>query len=79
MEVNLKHGDKEKTKEEVIKMNKVLEHIKITGFTRFRNVIQVAMRIVGEDVGMKKSNTKKKKESFCKRKILRDISRSLAE
>ena len=78
-EVNLKYGDKEKTKEEVIKMNKVLEHIKITGFTHCRNVIQVAMRIIGEEVGMKKSNTKKKKEPFCKRKILRDISRSLAE
>ena len=75
-EVNLKYGDKEKTKEEVIKMNKVLEHIKITGFTHCRNVIQVAMRIIGEEVGMKKSNTKKKKERFCKRKILRDISRS---
>ena len=75
-EVNLKYGDKEKTKEEVIKMNKVLEHIKITGFTHCRNVIQVAMRMVGEEVGMKKSNTKKKKELFCKRKILRDISRS---
>ena len=75
-EVNLKYGDKEKTKEEVIKMNKVLEHIKITGFTHCRNVIQVAMRIVGEEVGMKKSNTKKKKEPFCKRKILRDVSRS---
>ena len=75
-EVNLKYGDKEKTKEEVIKMNKVLEHIKITGFTNCRNVIQVAMRMVGEEVGMKKSNTKRKKEPFCKRKILRDISRS---
>ena len=75
-EVNLKYGDKEKTKEEVIKMNKVLENIKITGFTHCRNVIQVAMRIIGEEVGMKKSNTKKKKEPFCKRKILRDISRS---
>ena len=28
-EVNLKYGDKEKNKEEVIKINKVLEHIKI--------------------------------------------------
>ena len=73
-EVNLKYGDKEKIKEEVIKMNKVLEHIKITGFTYCRNVIQAAMRIVGE-VGMKKSNAKKKKEPFCKRRILRDISR----
>ena len=28
-EVNLKYGDKEKIKEEAIKINKVLEHIKI--------------------------------------------------
>ena len=74
-EVNLKYGDKEKIKEEVIKMNKVLEHVKITGFTHCRNVIQAAMRIVGEGVGMKKSNAKKKKEPFRKRRILRDISR----
>ena len=74
-EVNLKYGDKEKIKEEVIKMNKVLEHIKITGFTHCRNVIQAAMKIVGEEVGMKKSNAKKKKEPFWKRRILTDISR----
>ena len=74
-EVNLKYGDKEKIKEEVKKMNKVLEHVKITGFTHCRNVIQAAMRIVGEEVGMKKSNAKKKKEPFWKRRILRDISR----
>ena len=37
MEVNLKYGDKEKIKEEVIKMNRVLEHVKITGFTQCRN------------------------------------------
>ena len=57
-EVNLKYGDKEKIKEEVIKMNEVLEHVKITGFTHCRNVMQAAMRIVGEEVGMKKSNAK---------------------
>ena len=39
MDVNLKYGDKEKIKKEVIKMNKVLEHVKITGFTQCRNVI----------------------------------------
>ena len=33
MEVNLKYGDKEKIKEEVIKVNKVCEHVQITGFT----------------------------------------------
>ena len=75
MEVNLKYGDKEKIKEEVIKINKVLEHVKITGFTHCRNVIQAAMKIVGEEVGMKKSNAKKKKEPFWKRRILTDISR----
>ena len=53
MEVNLKYGDKEKIKREVIKINKVLEHVKITGLTHCRNVIQAAMRIVGEEVGMK--------------------------
>ena len=74
-EVNLKYGDKEQIKEEVIKMNKVLEHVKITGFTHCRNVIQAAMKIVGEQVGMKKSNAKKKKEPFWKRRILTDISR----
>ena len=72
-DVNLKHEDKEKIKEEVIKINTVLKHVKITGFKHCRNVIQAAMRIVGE-VDMKKSNVKKKKEPFYKR-ILRDISR----
>ena len=32
----LKYGDKEKLREEGIKLNKVLEHVKITGFTHFR-------------------------------------------
>ena len=75
MEVNLKYGDKEKIKDEVIKMNKVLEHVKITGFTHRRNVRQVTMRIEGEKVGMKKLNAKKKTEPFWKRRILRDTSR----
>ena len=74
-EVNLKYGEKEKIKEGVIKMNKVLEHVKIAGFTHCRNAIQEAMKIVGEEVGMKKSNAKKKKEPFWKRRILTDISR----
>ena len=51
-EVNLKYGDKEKIKEEIIKMKKLLEHVKITRFTHCRNVIQATMKIV--DVGMKK-------------------------
>ena len=74
-EVNLKYGDKEKIKEELIKMNKVLEHVKTKGFTHCRNVIQAAMRIVGEEVVMQKSNAMKKKEPFRKRRILRNISR----
>ena len=53
-EVNLKDGDKEKIKEDVIKMNKVLQHVKITAFTHCRSVIQAAMKIVGEEVDMKK-------------------------
>ena len=53
-EVDLKYGDKERIKEEVIKVNKVLEHVKITGFAHCRNVIQAAMKIVGEEVGMSK-------------------------
>ena len=72
-EVNLKYEDKEKIIE-VIKINMVLEHVKITGFKHCRNVIQAAMRFIGE-VGMKKSNAKKKKEPFYKTIILRDISR----
>ena len=75
-EVNLKYGDKEKIKEEVIKINKVLEHVKTTGFTHCRNFVQAAMEILGEEVGMKKSNAKKKKTPFWKRRILTDISRS---
>ena len=67
-EVNLKYGDKEKIKEEVIKMNKVLEHVKITGFTHCRNVIQSAMRIVGKEVGMKKIKCKEEKGTTLEKK-----------
>ena len=56
-------------------MTNVLEHIKVTGFTYCKNVIKAAMKIVGEYVGMKKSNAKKEKEPFWKRRILTDISR----
>ena len=56
-------------------MNKVLKHLKITGFTHCRNVIQAAMRILREEVGMKKSNAKKKKKPFWKKRILTDISK----
>ena len=38
-DVKLKYRDKEKFEEEVIKMNKASEHLKITGFTHCRNVI----------------------------------------
>ena len=44
--VNLKYADKEKIKGKVIKMNKVLEHVKIAGFTHWRNVLQATMKIV---------------------------------
>ena len=44
-EVKLKYGDKEKIKEEIIKMKKLLEHVKITGFTHCRKVIQATMKI----------------------------------
>ena len=74
-EENLKYGDKEKIKEEIIKMNKVLEHVKITSFAHCRNVIQAAMKILGEEFGMKKSNAKKKKEPFWNRRTLTDISK----
>ena len=56
-------------------MSKVLEYVKITDFIDCGNVIHAAMKIVGEEVGMKKSNAKKKKEPFWKRRILIDISR----
>ena len=59
-------------------MSKVLEHIKITSFTHCKSAMQVAAtRILGEEVGMKKSNAKnkKKKKLLWKRRILRDISR----
>ena len=67
-EGNLKYGDKEKLKEEVIKMNKVLEHVKITAFTHYKKVIQVAMRKVGKEVGIEKSNAKKPKGTILKKK-----------
>ena len=38
-EVNLKHGEKEKLREEVIKLSKMLEDVKITGFVHYGNVI----------------------------------------
>ena len=59
---------KKEIKEEVINMNNVLEHVKITGFTHGRNVIQAAMKIVGEEVGMKKSNARKKKRNSLQKK-----------
>ena len=38
-EGNRKYGRKEKIKEEVLKMDKVLEHVKITAFIHSNNVI----------------------------------------
>ena len=66
---------REKLNEEVIKMNVVLQLIKITGFSHRRNVMQAAMGIVGEEFGMKKINVKEKKEPFWKRRILSNICR----
>ena len=67
-EGNLKYGDKEKLKEEVIKMNKVLEHVKITAFTHCKKVIQAAMTKVGKEVSIEKSNAKKPKGTILKKK-----------
>ena len=53
----------------------MLEHVKITGFTHCRNVIQAAIEIEEEEVSMTKSNAKKKKELFWKKRILTDISK----
>ena len=65
-EMKLKYEDNEKINEEVIKIKKVLEYVKTTGFAHYRNVTQAAMRIVREVIGMKRSNTKKKQEPFSK-------------
>ena len=54
-------------------MNKVLEHVKITGITQCRNVLQAGMKSVGEKIGMKQPKTKKKKKPFWKKRILADI------
>ena len=67
-EVNLKVLETEKIKEEVIKMKKVLKHVKITGFTHCRNVMQAVMKIIEEEVAMKKSNARKKKKTFLEKK-----------
>ena len=45
----------------------MLEHVKIADFKYCRNVIQAAMRIVAEEIGMKKSNAKKKKKDMRER------------
>ena len=65
-EINLKYEDNEKINEEAIKIKKVLEYVKTTGFAHCRNFTQAAMRVVREEVGMKRSNTKKKQEHFSK-------------
>ena len=68
-EINLKYVDKEKQQEKVICINKILEYVKLTG------IIQKAMRTVREEIGIKESNTKKKKEPFWKRRILSGIGK----
>ena len=57
----------------------MLKCVETTGFTHCITIIQAAMKIVGEEVGMKKPNAEKKKEPFWKRRILRDISRLTEE
>ena len=49
--------------EEVVIMNKVLEHVKITGITQCTNVIQAVMKSVNYHgkIDMKESKIKKKK------------------
>ena len=46
----------------------MLEHVKITAFTHCKKVIQVAMRKVGKEVGIEKSNAKKPKGTILKKK-----------
>ena len=62
-----------------MKTSKVLKRVETTGFKHCITVTQAAMKIVGEEVGMKKPNAEKKKEPFWKRRILRDISRLTEE
>ena len=57
----------------------MLKRVETTGLTHCITAIQAAMKIVGEEVGMKKPNTEKKKEPFWKRRILGDISRLTEE
>ena len=56
-------------------MNKVLEHVKRTDFTHCRNIIPAAIKIVREEVDMKKLNANKEKEPFWKRRTLTEFSR----
>ena len=48
-EISLTYRDKDRLKEEVIRMNKVLDHVKITGITHCRNVIEAVTKIVGKE------------------------------
>ena len=38
-EINLTYTDLQKLKQKVIRMNKLLEHVKITGIIQYRNMI----------------------------------------
>lgn len=38
-EINLTYTDIQKLKQKVIRMNKLLEHVKITGIIQYRNMI----------------------------------------
>lgn len=48
-EISLTYRDKDRLKEEVIRMDKVLDDVKITGITHCRNVIEAVTKIVGKE------------------------------
>ena len=74
-EINLKYTDKEKLKEEVIVMNKVLEHVKITGITLCRNVLQAAMKSIGKKLARRNRKQRKQRKHSGKNEILSDVSK----
>ena len=61
-EINLKYKDKEKLKEEVIVINKVLEHVKITGITHCRNVLQAAMKSIGKKLAQRNRKQRRQRK-----------------
>lgn len=48
-EISLTYRDKDRLKEEVIRMDKVLDDVNITGITHCRNVIEAKTKIVGKE------------------------------